>query len=172
MVFPHIALFHESVYCLFNLSISTCTGMLDTSSMSTMWNRHMQSFSSITDPSFLQRGGASWSSTIRMPNYVSRSLFKAWFPALHCAAYWPRRPRTDLAVNWRISVTYSFVYHFGGTAGPTAAWIGNHTPCPLLVTKGSTLQSAALRPSRPRADPTAHWRTSTPPPRLALSYKI
>ena len=51
-------------------------------------------FSSITDPSFLQRGGASCSSTIRMPNYVSRSLFKAWFPALHCAAYWPRRPRT------------------------------------------------------------------------------
>ena len=129
-------------------------------------------FRSITDSSFLQRGGASCSSTIRMPNYISRSLFKAWFPALHCAAYWPRRPRTDLAVNWRISVTYSFVYHFGGTAGPTAAWIGNHTPCPLLVTKGSTLQSAALRPSRPRADPTVHWRTSTPPPRLALSYKI
>ena len=52
-----------------------------------------------------------------------------------------------------ISVIYYIFLHVWGASCSTAAGLSNHTPCPLLATRGS-MPSAALRPSRPRAETT------------------
>ena len=52
-----------------------------------------------------------------------------------------------------ISVIYYIFLHVWGASCSTTAGLSNHTPCPLLVTRGS-MPSAALRPSWPRAETT------------------
>ena len=98
-----------------------------------------------------------------IPSKVSTWLFiyergvkRAWFSQLgdpDCPAQSSSSFFFFYVVNFLavISVIYYIFLHVWGASCSTAAGLSNHTPCPLLVTRGS-MPKAALRPSRPRAE--------------------